>query len=96
MEKGLYKCSHDNHMNDNGSVVIEVSETAKSYIFNLIDNTFRYSPAHIDMLFAKSDRISIRKEKSPHAIIEGNNYFVIYPYCAGIPYLFEYMGKGIG
>lgn len=34
-----------------------------SYIFKLIENTFRYSPAHIDMMFAKSNKVIINKEK---------------------------------
>ena len=31
------------------------------------------------------------KEKNPHAINLGEDYFVIYPYRAGIPFLFEYI-----
>ena len=93
MKKGLYKHTKDDGYFDRGKIIIEVSETAKSYIFELINNTFRYSPVHIDMMFAKSDKVIINKEKSPHAIILGNDYFVIYPYRAGIPFLFEYIGN---
>lgn len=96
MEKGFYRCTHDNHMHDNGSIVVEVSETEKSYILKLIENTYKYSPAHIDMLFEKSNKVVIKKEKSPHAIIEGGDYFVIYPYRAGLPYLFEQVVNDTG
>lgn len=90
MKKGLYRYSKDELFNS-GVITIEVSETNKSYIFKLIENTFRYSPAHIDMLFSKSNRIMINKEKNPHAINIGEDYFVIYPYRAGIPFLFDYV-----
>lgn len=93
MKQGLYKHIKDDEYFNRVKIIIEVSETAKSYIFELINNTFRYSPAHIDMMFAKSDRVIIKKEKNPHTIILGNDYFVIYPYRAGIPFLFEYMGN---
>lgn len=91
MKKGLYKHTKDDGYFDKGTIIIGVSETAKSYIFKLIENTFRYSPAHIDMMFAKSNKVIINKEKSPHAINLGEDYFVIYPYRAGIPFLFEYI-----
>ena len=91
MKQGLYKHTKDDEYLDREKIIIEVSETAKLYIFELIINTFRYSPVHIDMMFAKSDRVIISKEKKPHAIILGNDYFIIYPYRAGIPFLFEYI-----
>lgn len=96
MKKGIYKYSSNEHMYDNGAITIEVSETDKSYIFYLIENSCRYSPAHIDMLFEKSNKVIIRKEKSPHAIVDGNDYFVIYPNRAGIPFLFELMVNDTG
>lgn len=91
MKKGLYKHTKDDGYFDKGAIIIEVSETVKSYIFKLIENTFRYSPAHIDMMFTKSNKVIINKEKSPHVINLGEDYFVIYPYRAGIPFLFEYI-----
>lgn len=91
MKKGLYKHIKDDGYFDKGTIIIKVSETAKSYIFKLIENTFRYSPAHIDMMFTKSNKVIINKEKNPHAINLGEDYFVIYPYRAGIPFLFEYI-----
>lgn len=91
MKKGLCKHIKDDGYFDKGTIIIGVSETAKSYIFKLIENTFRYSPAHIDMMFAKSNKVIINKEKSPHVINLGEDYFVIYPYRAGIPFLFEYI-----
>ena len=67
MKQGLYKHTKDDECFDREKIIIEVSETAKSYIFELIINTFRYSPVHIDMMFAKSDKVIIKKrEKSSH------------------------------
>lgn len=91
MVKGIYKYSKkDKAMNDYGTVITHVSETDKSYILRLIENTCRYSPAHIDMLFAKNNKAIINKNKSPHAIeFYNDEHFVIYPYRGGIPFLFE-------
>ena len=72
-------------------VTIEVKETEKSYVFRLVKNDSRYSPARFDMMFSKTDKVSFRKDKSPHAVLEYNDgeEFVIYPYRGGVPYLFE-------
>lgn len=96
MKKGIYRYSSNEHSYDSGAITIEVSETDKSYIFRLIENSCRYSPAHIDMMFKKSNRVVIKKEKSPHAVIDGKDYFVIYPYRAGIPFLFEFVVNDTG
>lgn len=73
-------------------IIISVKENARSYIFDLISNDSRYNPAHIDMIFAKSNRVKIYKEKSQHAVrIWSNKDFTIYPFRAGIPFYFELM-----
>jgi len=70
-------------------ITIKVKETEKSYILNLMENTYRYSPAQIDMLFYKSNNVVIKKFKNPHPIRDYGNWFVIYPYQSGIPFVFE-------
>ncbi len=93
IQKGLYKCHYDNHMygDKNAFISIDVKETEKSYIFKLMENTYRYSPAQIDMLFSKSNNVTIKKLKNPHPIRDYGNWFVIYPYQSGIPFLFEFI-----
>ncbi len=71
-------------------IIISVKETEKSYILNLINSNSRYSPAHMDMLFAKSNRVKIDKEKSKHAMrVWSDKDFTIYPFRTGIPFYFE-------
>ena len=87
---GQYKTTKDGMFGY--EIVILVKETEKSYIFNLISNNSRYSPAHIDMLFAKSNSVKIDKEKSKHAMrVWSDKDFTIYPFRAGIPFWFNYM-----
>lgn len=94
MIKGIYKYIHEDNIPLGGGIItLEVSETEKSYRLNLIENTCRYSPAHIDMLFAKNNKAIISKNKSPHVMRIYDGYFVIYPYRAGIPFLFEKVEK---
>lgn len=89
MINGIYKYEDKEAIMNYGRVILKVSETAKAYYFQLIENTMRYSPAHIDMMFAKSDSVRINKERTSHAMNLGEDYFVIYPFRAGIPFLFE-------
>lgn len=93
MKNGLYRWAWESYTN-NGEYLIKVTETEKSYTFELVENTMRFSPAHMDMLFEKSNKVKINKEKSPHAMnISGDDWFCVYPYRAGIPYVFEYTSK---
>lgn len=88
LKPGIYKCEPDGAC---GEVTIKVKETEKSYVFTLVENTCYFSPGHIDMLFAKSGRAVIPRDKpSPHAMPwKGDDWFTIYPYRAGIPFLFN-------
>lgn len=95
MKNGFYKyedrpeCGFTTNV---GEIIIKVTETAKSYVFELIKNDMRFSPAHIDMLFKNSKKAKIAKEKSPHAImLWSDGDFTIYPFRFGIPFWFEYI-----
>lgn len=90
MKNGLY-IHTDNSFGNRGEYIIRLKETDKSYIFELVKNDMRFSPAHLDMMFSKSNKVRVNKDKSPHAInIVGDDWFCIYPYRLGIPYVFEY------
>lgn len=87
---GQYIAEKTDYIWDSYRIKMEVKETEKSYIFSLIDFQSRYSGAHIAMLFSKSKRFLLRKNKGGHAIrVWNNKSFTLYPYQAGIPYLFE-------
>lgn len=72
-------------------MTITVKETKSSYIFTLLEVQGDFIPTQIESLFKKSNRAVIRKQKSGHPVKVGddNTWFVIYPYQAGIPVLFE-------
>lgn len=92
MKNGLYRYNQKGGMLlDTGTITVNLKETKKTINLHLVENSCRYSPAHIDMLFAKKDKISIKKQDGSHAVFLYDNYFVIYPYRAGIPFLFEYV-----
>ncbi len=68
---------------------MSVKETEKSFIFELLSFNSRYAGAHIEMLFAKSKKVIINKNKGGHAMrIWEDNCFTFYPYQAGVPYMF--------
>lgn len=88
MKNGLY-IYKDNSFGNRGEYIVKLKETDKSYIFELVKNDMRFSPAQLDMMFSKSNRVKVSKDKSHHAMNTGEDYFVIYPYRAGIPFLFD-------
>lgn len=88
--KGKYRYNQEGHNGIIGHILISVTETAKAYTFKLLENTTRYDYDHFMLLFKNGNTTRINKEKSPHAIIiweDGD--FTIYPYRAGIPFLFK-------
>ena len=90
LKNGNYKYVHGGY--GGGEITIAVKETQKSFIIQLLENTCHYSPAHIDMLFKDSNKVTINKEKSKHAMRFGDiskDWFVIYPFQAGIPFAFD-------
>ncbi len=90
IQNGIYRYTHEEM--GGGVIELDVKETEKAFKFKLLKNTCRYSPAHVDMLFAKSDKAVVRKHGSRHAMRFSSvfdDYFVIYPFQAGIPFLFE-------
>lgn len=90
LKKGLYIAENDNSIWDAYTVKMNVKETEKSYIFNLVELKSRYSAVHIKRLFKKSDRFVFRKSKGGHAMrVWGDDNFTFYPYQAGIPYYFK-------
>lgn len=91
MKSGLYKYQNlgiDKH----GELVINLTETEKEYVFKLVKNNLLYSPAQLDMMFFKKETVRLNKKRNPHEVNIYDEYFVIYPYQAGIPFTFKYMG----
>lgn len=93
---GLYKAVNGDSIFDEYEITMQVKETEKSYIFQLVDFKSRYSAAHIEMLFKKSKRVVIRKDKGGHAMrVWSDHDFTIYPFQAGVPYWFEKVGNEV-
>ena len=49
-------------------IVVDVNETDKSYIMQLVEFNSRYSASHISLLFSKSKRVVLNKARGGHAI----------------------------
>lgn len=92
MRDGLYRYIDKDNATNRGEYIIKLHETSISYVFEKIKNDMRFSPAHLDMMFKSSGGVAVNKTRSPHAInTVGDDWFCIYPYRAGIPYVFELM-----
>ena len=90
LKQGLYIAENDESIWNEYTVKMNVKETDKSYIFELVEFKSRYSGVHIETLFKKSHRVVLRKNKGGHAMrVWGDDNFTFYPYQAGIPYFFK-------
>lgn len=92
MKDGLYRYVDKDDATNRGEYIIRLHETPTSYVFEKIKYDMRFSPAHLDMIFKGSNKVTVNKTRSPHAINTwGDDWFCIYPYRAGIPYVFDWM-----
>ncbi|MEZ3437577.1 MAG: hypothetical protein K1W18_01695 [Oscillospiraceae bacterium] len=97
LKQGLYRAINNSNIWDEYEITMQVKETEKAYIFQLVDFKSRYSGAHIEMLFKKSKRVVIRKDKGGHAMrVWSDHDFTFYPYQAGVPYYFEMVDERMG
>lgn len=87
MKNGIYKCLKEYGEAD---ATIKFKETKESYILTLISDDSRYPSGHIEMLFKNSPKAVINKKRSPHGMVTGDDWFTIYPFRAGMPFLFEF------
>jgi hypothetical protein len=44
---------------------------------------------YVDVLFGDKDKVTINKQRSPHALTCGNGWFIVYPKRMGQPLCFE-------
>lgn len=69
LKQGLYIAENNDSIWDAYTIKMQVRETDKSFIFELVDLQTRYSAAHIEMLFKNSKRVVLKKTKVVHAIL---------------------------
>lgn len=88
---GKYRLVSGDNWWNRFEMTLSVKETKSSFILVKLDVNGRFIPGQIEMLFSESDRVVIRKRKCRHPVEVGKNntWFVIYPFQAGIPFLFE-------
>ena len=63
LKPGRYKSEHDGNVFQAYRYVMEVKETAKSYIFKLLEVENRYADDHIEIMFGGKKRIVLSKDK---------------------------------
>lgn len=88
---GKYRLVSGDNWWNRFEMTLFAKETQASFVLTLLSSEGKCIPGQIEMLFRKSNRTVIRKGKSGHPVEVGgdNTWFVIYPFQAGIPFLFE-------
>ena len=89
MKTGTYICNRDWRGHSTLHVRVEAKETDKSFILKLIEDSSRFPDGHMKVLFGTTGKATIRKSGSPHAILNGEDWFTVYPDRNGVPFLFE-------
>lgn len=91
LRPGRYNSEHDGNVFQAYRYVMEVKETAKSYIFKLLEVENRYADDHIEIMFGGKKRIVLPKDKPcRHAMrVWSDHDFTIYPFQVGVPFYFE-------
>lgn len=93
---GLYRAENlDCNVYDRYQIDLQVKETPSSFIFTLIKFDSKYGALQIEDMFRNTNKVTIRKEKSRHAVRDwGDDSFTLYPYHVGVPYLFNKIVEG--
>lgn len=105
MKTGRYICDHDWHGNHTISVTVDARETEKSYILKLVQDDSRFQDGHMSVLFGKHEngayfppkegaKAVIAKQGGAHAVVNHDDWFVVYPNQNGVPFLFEMVKEG--
>ena len=73
-----------------GEILVDAKETKSAFILRLVSFRVRYPHGGIDtLLFGNADGlVRIPKRSSTHALNIWPHDFVLYPYRAGVPFLF--------
>lgn len=87
MKNGIYRYEKGENPYDTGTLIVEAKDTEKALILTVKERDMRYS-TYVDLLFGKKERVSISKERSPHALHMGAEWFVVYPCRMGCPLCF--------
>ena len=85
-----------NDVTNYGELLADVEITDSAVRIRQTSNNLRFKPGHLEMLFKSGKTISIRRDgKSPHKVnVWEDGDITIYPYRAGVPYLFEKITEG--
>ena len=89
MKNGIYQYEQINNPYDEGTLVVEVKETEKNLILTVKERNMRYS-TYVDVLFGEKNKITINKERSPHGLVMGEEWFAVYPKRLGCPLVFGF------
>ena len=75
-------------------VRVAFKQTKSQFSLTLIDDSldYRHIEPPLDDVFLHSRKLVIKKNGSKHALVDGKTYFVLYPFRAGAPFLFEFEG----
>lgn len=86
---GRFKAENAENILKAYRIVMDVKETGKSYILQLVEFESRYSASHISHLFSKSKRLSSAKQRAAMPIRKwGDGTIHLLPFPSGDPILF--------
>lgn len=92
MKTGRYACRENWRGKSVYDITVEAKENGRTYELRLVeDNSVEYND--VSRMFADSESQSISKEHCQHSIVNKPEWFVLYPYKSGTPFLFELVNE---
>lgn len=91
MINGTYRYADKSSPYDRGILIVDVKDTDSTLTLTLKEMDLFYS-TYIDVLFRDKTEVKINKNRSPHALTGGADWFVIYPNRNGVPLVFDLVG----
>lgn len=90
LKSGLYVSENSDSIYDAYTIKMKVKETDKTFIFELVELSSRFSAPHMKKLFQNSKRFWLRKSRGGHGLqCWDDSSFTFYPFQAGIPFVFK-------
>ena len=62
---GVYRYEDRGSHTNRGEILLAVQDKGTTLRMQLVSNTMRYSPAHIDMLFKNKKSVTVKKANGP-------------------------------
>lgn len=92
MKDGRYVCRESWHGQNVVDIVMDTKDCGNYYRFSLVSDKSSNGYGEVTRMFethGKQGAMQFDKDSNLHGIMDRGDWFVLYPFKGGVPYLFE-------